>query len=273
MAQKYTKTVVGIGGYSTVYAISPVQIVKVYNTSKGRITSSIIPATSLKEINAYEHLKRCPYVLKYDGVDMQYEYMCPMKCGIIIERGTSTLSCEMVILTEPEIRKVICELVLAIYYMHEIAHCAHMDLSSGNVMRMQDGSVKIADFGNCLANPLDWIGGSMYKKDIIEFGCVTLWYRPPELLCADLLPRDLDARVVDIWSLGVIFGELLGDKCQGSFIRSSSEKEMETHFNKIPCKLQMIQNRHGESTATLLRGMLARDTKSRLNIVQMISPS
>jgi serine/threonine protein kinase len=71
----------------------------------------------------------------------------------------------------------------------------HRDCKASNLLLNRRGIVKLADFG--LA--------TNYKTRE-RFGCnvVTLWYRAPELLLGD----ERYGPAVDVWSAGVIFGEL-----------------------------------------------------------------
>ncbi|KAF2141731.1 uncharacterized protein K452DRAFT_326812 [Aplosporella prunicola CBS 121167] len=72
----------------------------------------------------------------------------------------------------------------------------HRDIKLNNLLIAADGEVKLADFGlaRSFADPYTHMTANV----------ITRWYRPPELL--------YQARhyggAVDIWSLGIVFGEL-----------------------------------------------------------------
>jgi cell division cycle 2-like protein len=74
----------------------------------------------------------------------------------------------------------------------------HRDLKTSNLLLTNRGQLRIADFG--LARKF---GDPLPPMTQLV---VTLWYRAPELL----LGAKEYTTAVDIWSVGCIFGELLG---------------------------------------------------------------
>jgi len=76
----------------------------------------------------------------------------------------------------------------------------YSDLKPQNLLVNMSGSLKIADFGLARAFSIP------IKKYTHEV--VTLWYRAPEIL----LGQEVYSPPVDIWSVGVIFGEMLTKK-------------------------------------------------------------
>jgi cyclin-dependent kinase 12/13 len=73
----------------------------------------------------------------------------------------------------------------------------HRDIKGANLLINNEGQLKLADFG--LARPFDDQARSYTNR------CITLWYRPPELL----LGATLYGPEVDLWSVGCVFGEML----------------------------------------------------------------
>lgn len=87
-------------------------------------------------------------------------------------------------------------LTRAVWFCHE-NFVLHRDIKPNNLLIAQDGEVKLADFGlaRSFADP--------YLN--MTHQVITRWYRPPELLYG---ARQYSA-VVDVWSTGMVFAELL----------------------------------------------------------------
>ncbi len=84
----------------------------------------------------------------------------------------------------------------AVYYCHS-NFVLHRDIKPNNLLIAADGEVKLADFGlaRSFADPLRRMTANV----------ITLWYRPLELLYG---ARHYSG-AVDVWSVGMIFAELL----------------------------------------------------------------
>ena len=97
----------------------------------------------------------------------------------------------------PEVKTLIIQLLRAVHHLHD-NWILHRDLKTSNLLLSHKGILKVGDFG--LAREY----GSPLKcyTPIV----VTLWYRAPELL----LGIKEYSTAIDVWSVGCIFGELLG---------------------------------------------------------------
>ena len=93
-------------------------------------------------------------------------------------------------LDEDEARKVFCEIVSAVDYMHR-SGVVHRDLKLENIMVDEQGHIKIIDFG---------LGNFFHPKARLSTFCGTPDYCAPELLHG----RSYVGPEVDVWSLGVI---------------------------------------------------------------------
>lgn len=87
-------------------------------------------------------------------------------------------------------------LARGVWFCHE-NFILHRDIKPNNLLIASDGEVKLADFGlaRSFADP--------YMN--MTHQVITRWYRPPELLYG---ARQYSG-VVDVWSMGMVFAELL----------------------------------------------------------------
>ncbi|BGP17783.1 hypothetical protein JCM10213_001715 [Rhodosporidiobolus nylandii] len=98
------------------------------------------------------------------------------------------------------LKSLLWQLFNGVSYLHD-NWIVHRDLKPANILVNEKGQVKIGDLGlaRLYQEPLQ----SLYTSDKIV---VTVWYRSPELL--------LGARhytpAIDMWSMGCIYGEMLG---------------------------------------------------------------
>ncbi|KAH9119502.1 hypothetical protein LEN26_011613 [Aphanomyces euteiches] len=101
-------------------------------------------------------------------------------------------------MSDEHIQYFMYQLLCGIQYVHS-ANVLHRDLKPSNILVNSDCSIKICDFGLArFATDQDVAEG------LSEY-VVTRWYRAPELLLANAY-----AMSIDVWSVGCIFGELLG---------------------------------------------------------------
>lgn len=77
----------------------------------------------------------------------------------------------------------------------------HYDLKPQNIM-FHKGELKIADFGLCKV-----IESDVSRLELTSQGVGTYWYLPPE--CFESGKNATISTKVDVWSVGVIFYEML----------------------------------------------------------------
>lgn len=78
----------------------------------------------------------------------------------------------------------------------------HFDLKPQNIL-FNKGEIKITDFGLCKI-----IDQDQEKIELTSQGVGTYWYQPPECFEEGPNPTMISSKV-DVWSVGVIFYELL----------------------------------------------------------------
>ena len=93
-------------------------------------------------------------------------------------------------------KNIAAQILSGLSYCHK-NQVVHRDIKNANILVNLKGDVKIADFG--LARELDE-PNARYTR-----GVVSLWYRCPEVL----LGASQYGNEIDIWSVGVLIGELL----------------------------------------------------------------
>lgn len=103
-------------------------------------------------------------------------------------------------LTDAHFQYFVYQVCRGLKYIHS-ANVLHRDLKPGNLLVNADCELKICDFG--LARGLsDSTAGFMTEY------VATRWYRAPEIM----LSFKSYTKAIDMWSVGCIFAELLGNK-------------------------------------------------------------
>ena len=183
----------------------------------------------------------------------------------------------------------------ALMYMHS-AELVHRDMKPSNLLLNSECLMKVADFGlarsllSAVASPFDH-GTDPILTDYVA----TRWYRAPEIL----LGSTRYGKAVDMWSLGCIFGEMLGGKpvFQGSSTLNQLEKicevvgrpnPEEVESMRSPFARTMLENIHlaaekpptkwgdmyskaSEEAIDLLRKLMQWDPSNRLSSAEGMS--
>ncbi|KAG8383532.1 hypothetical protein BUALT_Bualt04G0023300 [Buddleja alternifolia] len=171
---------------------------------KERYLSFCFPNAAIQEIEILKKLQHDNVIKlkeivtsldgnKYKGnIYMVFEYMDHDLAGLANRPGMK--------FTVPQIKCYMKQLLMGLHYCH--AHeVLHRDIKGSNLLIDNEGNLKLADFG--LARYFSSDVKINYTNRVI-----TLWYRPPELL----LGATKYGPVVDMWSAGCIFAELLHGK-------------------------------------------------------------
>lgn len=154
------------------------------------------PITALREINILQKVRH-PNIVDLKEILTGDD---PSECVLVmefLEHDLKTLQEEM---SDPfmasEVKTLLRQLVGAVGFLHE-SFIMHRDLKTSNILLNNRGQLKLADFG--MARYIPPADAPLTQL------VVTLWYRAPELL----LGTTTYGTEVDMWSVGVIFGELL----------------------------------------------------------------
>ncbi|KAI8641248.1 kinase-like domain-containing protein [Parasitella parasitica] len=93
------------------------------------------------------------------------------------------------------------QILSGLKYIHT-ANVIHRDLKPANILVNRDCDIRICDFG--MARSFNQTDSSLYLTEYVT----TRWYRSPEIMVSG----QNYSKAIDIWSVGCIFGEILGRK-------------------------------------------------------------
>jgi len=102
---------------------------------------------------------------------------------------------------------IVWQSLKALKYMHS-AKLLHRDMKPSNLLLNSECLMKVADFGLARSLLHGEVAGTDASNPILTDYVATRWYRAPEIL----LGSTRYGKAVDMWSLGCIFGEMLGGK-------------------------------------------------------------
>ncbi|EDO29995.1 predicted protein [Nematostella vectensis] len=192
---------IGEGTYGIVYRAKDTKSGKIVALKKVRMEQERdgIPISGLREITLLLNLRHENIVQLLEvvvGKHLDSLFLSMEYCEQDIASLLDNMSCPF---SEAQIKCLMIQLLEGTKYLHE-HFIVHRDLKVSNLLLTGKGVLKIADFG--LARTF----GYPYKP--MTPVVVTLWYRSPELL----LGAKVHTTAVDMWAVGCIFGELLGNK-------------------------------------------------------------
>ena len=202
----------------------------------------------LQELNGHENIIRLLNVIKAENdkdIYLVFEYM---------ETDLHTVIRANIL--EPIHKQFIMyQLLKALKFIHS-AGIIHRDLKPSNILINSDSYIKVCDFGlaRCVT--------SFTGKDVVMTDYVaTRWYRAPEIL----LGSTKYGTQADMWSVGCIFGELLGGKPMfpGTSTLSQINKVLEVTGKPNKEDIQSIQS---ELAQTMLETIVVSKTKSLKNL-------
>eukprot|EP01090_Pellita_catalonica_P004936 TRINITY_DN1474_c0_g1_i4.p1 TRINITY_DN1474_c0_g1~~TRINITY_DN1474_c0_g1_i4.p1 ORF type:complete len:678 (+),score=129.02 TRINITY_DN1474_c0_g1_i4:147-2180(+) len=173
---------------------------------------------SVREYRIHESLNHPCVVRQYDVFQIEENSFCTVlefcedgDLDVYLKKHTY--------LREREARAIIKQIFSGLLYLStQKRQIIHYDLKPGNILFL-NGQVKITDFG--LSKVMD---EDVTAMELTSQGAGTYWYLPPE--CFETKNKPKISSKVDVWSVGVIFYQLLygkkpfGDECSQQRYRS-----------------------------------------------------
>eukprot|EP00826_Nyctotherus_ovalis_P034383 TRINITY_DN2854_c0_g1_i4.p1 TRINITY_DN2854_c0_g1~~TRINITY_DN2854_c0_g1_i4.p1 ORF type:complete len:320 (-),score=76.18 TRINITY_DN2854_c0_g1_i4:54-1013(-) len=166
-------------------------------------------------------------------------------------------------LTEKEAKVVIWQILTGLKYLYDQPKkIIHYDLKPQNIL-FHRGEVKISDFG--LAKIIE---ENKSNIELTSQGVGTYWYLPPE--CFDTGVNTTISPTVDIWSVGVIFYEMLyGAKPFGQNMTQERILKEDAIRNSGPVVFPERKDISLECKS-FIKKCLERSPCNRMNVVQAL---
>lgn len=171
---------------------------------------------------------------------------------------------------ERDARSILLQILSGMKYLSQSAPdgcrqgIIHYDLKPGNILFDEYGDAKITDFGLSKIVDTPDSGDSM---DLTSQGAGTYWYLPPE--CFVLTDNVRISNKVDVWSIGVIFYQMIFGKRpfgdgQSQDKLLSEQTMLNAHEVSFPDKHEV-----SEGAKDFIRACLTYDQAFRPNIAQL----
>lgn len=155
---------------------------------------------TIRENHIHENIEHSNIVKHFDTIGIDKDCFCTV---LELCNGPD-LSIYMKLnklLSEKEAKIIVTQILSALKYLSLDKKIIHYDLKPQNII-FHDGEVKISDFG--LSKIMN---DNEEKIELTSQGVGTYWYLPPECFSTGEF-SNINSKV-DIWSLGVIFYEML----------------------------------------------------------------
>uniref|UniRef100_A0A672RMQ4 Mitogen-activated protein kinase n=1 Tax=Sinocyclocheilus grahami TaxID=75366 RepID=A0A672RMQ4_SINGR len=160
---------------------------------------------TLRELKILKHFKHDNIIAIKDILQPMVPHSAFKSVYVVLDLMESDLhqiihSCQP--LTPEHTRYFLYQLLRGLKYIHS-ANVIHRDLKPSNLLVNENCELKIGDFG--MARGLSVAHSEESRSFMTEY-VATRWYRAPELM----LSLHHYSLAIDLWSVGCIFGEMLG---------------------------------------------------------------
>lgn len=187
---------VGEGTYAVVY-LGTKQSTKRKIAVKEIKTSEFKDGLDMSAIREVKYLQEMQHENVIELVDI---FMASENLNLVLEFLPSDLEViikdKSILFTPADIKSWMLMTLRGVHHCHR-NFILHRDLKPNNLLIAPDGKIKVADFGLARTMPL--------AQENLTSNVVTRWYRSPELLFG----AKHYTSAIDLWSVGVIFAELM----------------------------------------------------------------
>ncbi|ELA42279.1 CAMK/CAMKL/CHK1 protein kinase [Vittaforma corneae ATCC 50505] len=199
--------------------------------------------TALKEISIHKALKHkfiVKYITHFDNatsfnIIMEYvEYN--LRNLIIPEIGLDPIIGHMIFV----------QLLEGVKYLHSNGIC-HRDIKPDNILMDRKGNIRLCDFGH----------STMFK--LKEYRRLKTIAGTPEFMAPEILKRDYDGQMADIFSMGITLVNILTGKLPWTIASPTDKRYVAYTQMKYHCYDPF--NRIREPTLRLIEGMLKSESK------------
>ncbi len=163
---------------------------------------------------------------------------------------------------ERKAKHIIKQVIAAIKYLNKQSpKIIHYDLKPQNILFTNDGIVKVTDFGLCKIHDSD-----ESKIDLTSVGAGTYWYLPPECFENGFNKTLKISSKVDVWSIGVIFYQMLFGK--KPFGNNMSQEAIHRQNIILRSKTVVFDDKPAVSidSKEFIRACLTHDQNQRIDI-------
>eukprot|EP00903_Cladosiphon_okamuranus_P008871 g8493.t1 len=171
----------------------------------------------LREVSIMRALRYHPNIINLEDVRIASDLSTLYIVMELMECDLQRILASGQVLTADHVKVLLKQLLLGVQAMHRQGFL-HRDLKPANILLLSDCQLRITDFGhsrriNTPSSPPTGVKPAKNDAADDEFSLtgyvVTRWYRAPEVM---LGPDGSYGEPADIWSVGCIFGEMLGSR-------------------------------------------------------------